>query len=90
MMCSSCISISIWDIDAEMGYGNGTSIWSSGISIWDMGYRFGHPEYQHGIYDIDMVILYIDMGWLVNLFAPPYQSGLHAKIVAEGGDDLNQ
>jgi hypothetical protein len=55
-----------------------------------MGYRFGHPEYQHGIYDIDMVILYIDMGWLVNLFAPPYQSGLHAKIVAEGGDDLNQ
>jgi hypothetical protein len=40
-------------------------------------YRYGHPGYRHGIWandmeddSIDMVILYIDMGYLVTLATP--------------------
>jgi hypothetical protein len=35
--------MSVWDID--MVYG---------ISIWDMGYRYGHPGYRYGIYDVNI------------------------------------
>jgi hypothetical protein len=34
-----------------------------GLSTWDMGYRFGIPHFDMFIYNVDMVILNIDLGY---------------------------
>jgi len=47
--------ISIWDMD----YG----IWETGYGIWDMGYRYGICYIDVVIHHIDMVILDIDKGY---------------------------
>jgi len=62
--------------------------------MWDMGYRYGHPRYRYGIWDIDMgddsidtVILDIDMGYLVTLVilhTLPRVSNIH-RPVGTGG-----
>jgi hypothetical protein len=69
--------ISIWDIGRQWDIDRDIDM-IYGLSIWDMVYRHGHPGYRYGIWandmgddNIDMVILYIDMGYLVTLVAGP-------------------